>query len=62
MTFETIRVATAFQNIPLQQHVRFMKVDAAPARNDVLYDNLGEPCECMPPAFGIGCRFGVMRY
>lgn len=46
MTFETIRVATAFQNIPLQQHVRFMKVAQTPARNDVLWNNLGEPCAC----------------
>lgn len=43
VTFDTIRVATAFQNIPMQQHVRFMKVTPAPARNDLLWDNLGEP-------------------
>ena len=43
VTFDSIRVATAFQNIPMQQHVRFMKVTPAPARNDLLWDNLGEP-------------------
>lgn len=55
VTFETIRVATAFQNIPLQQHIRFMKVAAAPARNDVLWDNLGEPCESPSPLFSPPC-------
>ncbi|TFJ88120.1 hypothetical protein NSK_000474 [Nannochloropsis salina CCMP1776] len=43
VTFETIRVATAFQNIPMQQQVRFMKVLPAPARTDLLWGNLGEP-------------------
>ena len=31
VTFDSVKMISAFKTIPLQQHVRFMTVEAAPA-------------------------------